>query len=54
MQLTNKIGVIVDSFRAGVREGLRKAKDAGADGVQLYAVRGRWSRITWTGLPAGS
>lgn len=39
MILTNKIGVIVDSFRAGVREGLVKAKEAGADGVQIYAVK---------------
>lgn len=40
MQLTNKIGVIVDSFGVGVREGLVKAKAAGADGVQIYAVSG--------------
>ncbi|WP_239618555.1 sugar phosphate isomerase/epimerase family protein [Cohnella mopanensis] len=35
-----KIGVIVDSFRVGVREGLVKAKNVGADGVQIYAVKG--------------
>ncbi|MFC4597289.1 sugar phosphate isomerase/epimerase family protein [Cohnella hongkongensis] len=35
-----KIGVIVDSFRVGVREGLIKAKGVGADGVQIYAVSG--------------
>jgi sugar phosphate isomerase/epimerase len=35
-----KIGVIVDSFRAGVRAGLGMARDAGADGVQIYAVSG--------------
>lgn len=35
-----KIGVIVDSFRVGVREGLAKAKNVGADGVQIYAVQG--------------
>ncbi|MFB9326772.1 sugar phosphate isomerase/epimerase family protein [Paenibacillus aurantiacus] len=40
MKLTNPIGVIVDSFGVGVREGLRKAKDVGADGVQIYAVSG--------------
>jgi len=40
MKLTNKIGVIVDSFGIGVREGLKKAKDVGADGVQIYAVSG--------------
>lgn len=35
-----KIGVIVDSFRVGVRDGLLKAKKVGADGVQIYAVSG--------------
>jgi L-ribulose-5-phosphate 3-epimerase len=35
-----KIGVIVDSFRVGVREGLVKARNVGADGVQIYAVAG--------------
>jgi hypothetical protein len=35
-----KIGVIVDSFRVGVRDGLLKAKEVGADGVQIYAVDG--------------
>ncbi len=38
--LNNKIGVIVDSFGLPVRDGLRKAKEAGADGVQIYAVKG--------------
>lgn len=40
MKLTNKIGVIVDSFGVGVREGLKKAKEVGAEGVQIYAVKG--------------
>ncbi|MFK7691784.1 sugar phosphate isomerase/epimerase family protein [Paenibacillus sp. HJGM_3] len=40
MALTNKIGVIVDSFGIGVREGLKKAKEVGAEGVQIYAVSG--------------
>ncbi|OPH48269.1 xylose isomerase [Paenibacillus ferrarius] len=40
MALTNRIGIIVDSFGVGVREGLKKAKAAGADGVQIYAVSG--------------
>ncbi|MDF2837265.1 MAG: xylose isomerase, partial [Paenibacillus sp.] len=38
--ITNKIGVIVDSFKLGVKEGLLKAKQVGADGVQMYAVHG--------------
>lgn len=40
MNISNKIGVIVDSFRVGVSEGLVKAKQVGADGVQIYAVSG--------------
>jgi len=40
MGLTNKIGVIVDSFGLGVREGLKKAKEAGAEGVQIWATQG--------------
>ncbi|OKP93150.1 xylose isomerase [Paenibacillus sp. P3E] len=40
--ISNKIGVIVDSFQVGVKEGLRKAKEAGADGVQIYAVQGEF------------
>lgn len=40
MKLTNKIGVITDSFRLGLRESLAKAKAVGADGVQIYAVSG--------------
>ncbi|HEY4391530.1 MAG TPA: sugar phosphate isomerase/epimerase family protein [Paenibacillus sp.] len=40
MKLTNKIGVIIDSFGIGVREGLKKAKEVGAEGVQIYAVSG--------------
>ncbi|MFC5471383.1 sugar phosphate isomerase/epimerase family protein [Cohnella suwonensis] len=35
-----KVGIIVDSFRVGVREGLKKAKALGAEGVQIYAVEG--------------
>lgn len=34
------IGVIVDSFRAGVREGIKKAAQLGAQGIQLYSVSG--------------
>ncbi|MFD0710712.1 sugar phosphate isomerase/epimerase family protein [Paenibacillus sp. GCM10027626] len=40
MAIPNKIGVIVDSFKVGVREGLVKAQKVGADGVQIYAVSG--------------
>lgn len=40
MVMQNKIGVIVDSFGLPLREGLKKAKEVGADGVQIYAVSG--------------
>lgn len=40
MKLENKIGVISDSFGLGLHEGLGKAKEVGADGVQIYAVKG--------------
>jgi sugar phosphate isomerase/epimerase len=40
VKLENKIGVIVDSFGVGVKEGLAKARILGADGVQIYAVKG--------------
>ncbi|MBI4975874.1 MAG: sugar phosphate isomerase/epimerase [Spirochaetes bacterium] len=35
-----KIGIITESFRRPVRESLRLAKELGADGVQMYAVKG--------------
>ncbi|EFM10680.1 Xylose isomerase domain protein TIM barrel [Paenibacillus curdlanolyticus YK9] len=35
-----KVGIIVDSFKVGVRKGLEKAKALGAEGVQIYAVEG--------------
>ncbi|WP_274654762.1 sugar phosphate isomerase/epimerase family protein [Paenibacillus humicola] len=40
IKLNNKIGVMVDSFGLDLREGLRRAKAIGADGVQIYAVSG--------------
>ena len=41
--ITNKLGVIVDSFGVGVKDGLIKAQQLGADGVQIYAVKGEFS-----------
>lgn len=35
-----KIGVIVDSFRLPLREAIKKAKEVGAEGIQIYAVSG--------------
>jgi len=38
-----KIGVLSDSFRLAPREGLRKSKEVGASGVQVYACQGEVS-----------
>lgn len=38
-----KIGIIVDCLRLSVRQGIRKAKELGAAGVQIYAVAGEMS-----------
>jgi sugar phosphate isomerase/epimerase len=38
-----KIGVMSDGFRLVPRDGVRKAKEVGADGVQVYAVAGEIS-----------
>jgi len=35
-----KIGVIVDSFKLPIKEGIKKAHELGATGIQLYAVDG--------------
>lgn len=37
---SNKIGVMVDSFRVGIKDGIKKAKEVGAKGLQIYAVSG--------------
>jgi sugar phosphate isomerase/epimerase len=35
-----KIGVLAEGFRLPIREGIAKAAELGAEGVQVYAVRG--------------
>lgn len=35
-----KIGVMVDSFRLNIEEGIRKAREVGASGIQIYATSG--------------
>lgn len=35
-----KIGAMVDSFRLPIPEGVRKTKEVGADGIQVYVVEG--------------
>lgn len=44
-----KIGVIVDSFRLGVREGIEKAREVGASGIQIYATEGPMAPENLTG-----
>lgn len=44
-----KIGVIVDSFRLGVREGIEKAREVGASGIQVYATSGPMAPENLTG-----
>ncbi len=35
-----KIGVIVDSFKLGIKEGIMKAREVGTSGIQVYATSG--------------
>lgn len=35
-----KVGVMIESFRLGVKPGIRKAAEIGADGFQIYVVNG--------------
>jgi len=35
-----KIGVMVDSFKLDIKEGIKKAAEVGAEGIQVYAVSG--------------
>jgi sugar phosphate isomerase/epimerase len=35
-----QIGVMVDSFHLGLREGIMKSREVGAAGIQIYAVSG--------------
>jgi len=40
MARKRKIGVMIESFRLGVAEGIKKAKEIGADGFQIYVTSG--------------
>jgi len=35
-----KVGVMIESFRLGVKAGIEKAKEIGADGFQIYVTQG--------------
>jgi sugar phosphate isomerase/epimerase len=47
------IGVMSDSFRMGLREGLRRSAAVGAEGVQIYAVSGEMAPENLTGPARG-
>ena len=38
-----KVGVIVDSFRLPIKDGVKKAAEVGADGIQVFVVKGEMS-----------
>jgi L-ribulose-5-phosphate 3-epimerase len=38
-----KIGVMVDSFRLGIEEGIKKAAEVGGEGIQIYATSGEFA-----------
>ena len=38
--MKNKIGIMVDSFKLGLHEGIRKAGELSVKGLQIYAVSG--------------
>jgi len=40
MNTQRKIGIIIDSLRQGTRQGIRTAKELGADGFQIYCTGG--------------
>ncbi|PKM66722.1 MAG: xylose isomerase [Firmicutes bacterium HGW-Firmicutes-2] len=45
-----KIGVIVDSFKLDLIEGIKKAAEIGAEGIQMYAAYGDTSPSSLTGV----
>jgi len=44
-----KIGVMLDSFRLGIKEGVKKAREVGASGIQVYATNGSMAPENLTG-----
>jgi L-ribulose-5-phosphate 3-epimerase len=43
--MSNRIGVLVDSFKVSIREGIVKAREVGASGIQVYAVAGEMDPV---------
>lgn len=46
-----KIGVMIESFRLGVKRGIEKAAEIGADGFQIFATSGEIApeNLSWSG-----
>ena len=46
-----KVGVMIESFRLGVKKGIQKAAELGADGFQIYVTKGEMApwNLTETG-----
>lgn len=43
------IGVVVESFRKEIHEGIQEARALGLDGIQMYATRGDFAPESFTG-----
>ncbi|MFH1008071.1 MAG: sugar phosphate isomerase/epimerase family protein [Candidatus Latescibacterota bacterium] len=48
-----KVGVMIESFRLGIREGIRKAAEIGADGFQIYVTSGDMHPSRMSGTARG-
>lgn len=46
------IGVMLESFRCDIKQALQKAKDIGADGIQVYSIQGELSPENLSGAKA--
>ena len=51
--MKRKIGVLVDNLHLPIAEGVRKVKDLGADGFQVYVIQGEMSPENLVGSALG-
>lgn len=42
------IGVMLESFKLPIPEAIKKAKELGAEGIQVYATYGELSPTIWS------
>jgi sugar phosphate isomerase/epimerase len=47
--MKRKIGVMIESFKLGIREGIAKAAELGADGFQVFVTRGELTAENMSG-----